>query len=167
MKIIRTLKVTKDEFYDCLEENLLKTINKDSTQLLTSKDIKKGLKYSKNVNDVYARSDFTILEYQRGELYKAKTKSMTDSIVLTYNTKQTENGLKVTFEQNILSHETRKQSKLMKSFSELVFLSRMSNSLYDMQRLIFNKREGIVETEVHPSMNPLIKKLISKKRNSN
>lgn len=162
MKIIRTLKVTQDEFFDCLEENLVNTVNKESKSPISISDIKKGLKYSKNEDDVYARTDFTILEYERGRLYKSKIKSMSDSIVMTYMTKTTDDGLHVTFEQSILSHETRKQGKFMKNFSELVFLSRMSNQLYDMQNKIFKKREGLTEKDLAMPQDPLMKHITNK-----
>lgn len=141
MKITRTLQVSEQEFYDYLEQDILSNVQQNSDSCLHAQDIKKGLKYSRNKSDRNARIDVMILEYQRGTCYKVEITSLTDTIVLSYETITTENGLTVIFHQTIQSFEKKKHKKLMKMFSEGIYLGRMCDVLYDIQTKIQkNKR---------------------------
>lgn len=143
MKITRLLKITEKEFYDYLEEELLLDIEKCTHQQLHSKDIKKGLKYSKFTQDVNARADIIIQKYQRGQIYQTRIKTLSDSIIITYQTQVTSEGLQVIFKEHIQSYESKKHHYLAKMFYELVYLRRMNETLYDIEKHIFNKRNGI------------------------
>lgn len=163
MKLIRTLKVTKKEFYDFLEDDLLSNIYQCTQKKLSTNDIKKGLHYSKNDSDVHTRVDVTIVDYLRGEYYKSKIKSMEDTVSIVYRTKEVEDGLEVEFTQHISSFENKKHNKIMKGFSEAVYLSRMTDTLYDIQKKIINKKEGIIEKKPsQPIQHKHLKKLLSK-----
>lgn len=151
MKITRLLKITEKEFYDYLEEELLLDIEKCTHKQLQSKDIKKGMKYSKFTQDVNARADIIIQKYQRGEIYQNKIKTLSDSIIITYQTKVTHEGLKVVFKEHIQSYESQKHHYLGKIFYELVYLRRMNETLYNIEKHIINKRNGI-EIKEHKAM---------------
>ena len=142
MKLTRTLKVSEAEFYDYLECELLTTIYQCSAKELSANDIKKGLNYSKNEDNTNARIDVTILEYQRGSVYKANIKSLTDNIILSYETKVENDGLTVVFHQYIDSFERKKHNRFMHFFSEGVYLGRMSDMIYGIQKKIITQREA-------------------------
>lgn len=163
MKLIRVLKVTKKEFYDFLEDCLLSDINQCTSKELSVENLKKGVKYSKHAENVLTRIDISILDYKRGVFYKSEIKSMADTITISYETEETDDGLKVVFSQNIESFETKKHNKLMRMFSEAVYYGRMTDTLYDIQKKIINKREGIAEP-IQPKLvkHKYFKKLLSK-----
>lgn len=167
MKIIRTICVTQDEFYEYLENDLIESIKKNSNKEICAKDIKKGLKYSINEKGA-ARVDVMVIDYERGKFYKSRIKSLTDTITLFFRTKATDKGLEVTFEQHIHSYENRSHSKLSKVFHEIIYGSRMSNTIYNIQNKIIRKREDIEEIKIPKSTsNHIIEKWIQHTKSSN
>lgn len=144
MKLTRTLSISEDEFYDHLENELLATIQECSLKELSAKDIKKGLKYSKNEGNANARIDVTILEYERGTIFKSITKTLTDTIVMSFETEIEEKGLKVLFLQDIESFN-KKRRGAMRVFSEGVYLGRMSETIYGIQSKIEKQREALAK----------------------
>lgn len=138
MKITRTLKVTSDAFYDYLEEQISKDILNNTSLQSPSVKIEKGLKYTINKNDIHTRKEFKVLEYIRGKAYKAQIKTISDTVTITYETEEIEEGLRVTLHQVVKSFEEKKQIRIMKAFSELIYLGRMSDTLYDIQKQIFS-----------------------------
>ena len=164
MKITRTLQITEAEFYNYLENDVINSVENCTKRIIKTKDIKKGLHYTKHGDDIYSRVDITILNYERGKLYTSKIKSMSDTITLSYETSMIEKGLQIIFHQHIASFENKKQAKLMRMFSEGVYYGRMSDTLYDIQKKIINIREGIEEsTVVQKEEHKRLKKLITKK----
>lgn len=164
MNLTRTIKVSEQEFYDYLENDLIATYNQCTGKTITGADIKKGLNYSKNDNHTHARIDITIQDYRRGEHYQAKLKSMADTITISYRTRPVDNHLEIDFSQRIASFENERHNKAMKMFSEAVYFGRMSDTLFDIQKKIINRREGIVETPTQPTFkdNKLFKKLANR-----
>ena len=163
MKLIRTFAFTSDEFYDFLESDLLANAAKCTSRPLSVNDIKKGFKYSKHDNNAHTRIDVTILDYQRQLHYKSKIKSISDTITIEYATRPCEKGLEITFIQGFESFETTKHNKFMELFSQAVYLGRMTDTLYEIEKKIINRREGIEEKViVQPEQHKLLRKLISK-----
>lgn len=163
MKLTRILKITEKEFYDFLEDSLLSDIYQCASKETSVENIKKGLKYSKHAEDALTRIDITILDYKRGISYKSEIRSMNDTITISYETEAVDDGLKVIFNQNFESFEREKHNKLMRMFSEAVYYGRMTDNLYDIQKKIINKREGIVEpVQPKPAEHKHLKKLLSK-----
>lgn len=146
MKLTRILKITEKDFYDYLEKDLISDIYQCTSMKIGVKDIKKGLKYSKYDNNAHTRIDICILDYKRGEFYKAKIKSIIDTITISYETEVLEDGLKVVFNQNIEDFESKKHNKFMRLFSEAVYYGRMTDILYDIQNKIINNKEGSVKS---------------------
>ena len=164
MKITRTLQVTECAFYDYLENEIITNIDSCANKEITTNDIMKGLCYTKQGDNVYSRVEVTILEYERGKLYKAKIHSMADTIILSYETSVVEKGLQIIFHQYIESFENKKQNRFLRLFSEGVYYGRMSDTLYDIQKKILNHHAGIAEVEQTPiSTHKHLKKLIAKK----
>lgn len=167
MKVRRTLKVNEQEFYDYLEKEIVSEINQYSQKNICATDIKKGVKYTKNMDDKHSKIDISIENYVRGYIYKFKVKTLTDNILISYETKPTTDGhVEVTFLQNIDSFEENQKNKLFKSFSTAFYLGRMCDKLYDIQNKIINERDGNVVLVQSPSPNgeySFIKKLFQKK----
>jgi hypothetical protein len=145
MKIIRTLQITSDEFYDYLEHNLLSLANKNRSgkPAYTSADIISGFHFSYGAEEAPYKTEFTVVEYRRNHHYKATSVSITEKLEISYHTKAVDKGLEVIYEQGAPQQSTKKKSnKLARGFSEALFLSRMSNSLYDIQTEIQRNRKN-------------------------
>lgn len=147
MKLIRTLEVSEDEFYDYLESDLVANIQQCEGKDVSVRDIKKGLKYSIHDKKANVRTDVTILEYKRGDYYKARVKSPADTITISYKTEPDEKGLKVIFHQLIDSFENSRQNKVMRLFSEGVYFGRMSDALQNIQKKIIERRTTVEENK--------------------
>lgn len=145
MKLTRILKITEKEFYDFLETDLLSNIRQCTGKELSVKDIKKGLKYSKHEEDAITRIDVSILDYKRGSIYKSITKSLADTITISFETELVDYGLKIIFNQHLEDFENKKQNKVLRMFSEAVYYGRMTDTLYDIQKKIINNRSESVE----------------------
>lgn len=146
MKIIRTLKITPDEFYDYLEREILETANQNCTgkAAYTPADITAGFCTTKGGEESPSKIELTITSYERGSHYKAKATSFSDTYEFSYQTKTVDGGLEVTYEQELLNilSQKKKKNRLLAGFSEAVYLSRMSNHLYDLQEKILKERQG-------------------------
>lgn len=138
MKLIRTLKITSDEFYNYLETKLKEDILKHAKKKVSK--IEKGVHYSIHATDRYARIDFKILNYERGKCYELEMKSYTDATVVRYDTKGVSEGLEVIFEQTINSEKDKKRNAITKKFAETVYLSQMSRTIYDIEANIIKNR---------------------------
>lgn len=145
MKLTRILKITEKEFYDFLETDLLSNIRQCTGKELSIKDIKKGLKYSKHEEDALTRIDVSILDYERGSIYKSITKSLADTITISFETEVVDDGLKIIFNQHLENFESKKQNKVLRMFSEAVYYGRMTDTLYDLQKKIIDNRVDSVE----------------------
>lgn len=145
MKLTRILKITEKEFYDFLETDLLSNIHQCTSKELSVKDIKKGLKYSKHEEDALTRIDVSILDYERGSIYKSITKSLADTITISFETELVDDGLKIVFNQHLEDFENKKQNKVLRMFSEAVYYGRMTDTLYDIQKKIINNRSESIE----------------------
>jgi hypothetical protein len=165
MNMTRTFEITSDEFYDYLEEQLLEEIKKSTKKRVSLKDIKTGFSY-RNSN---ADSTIKIEEYERGRIYQSVAKSRTSYIRIKYQTKETKEGLEISFDQTTSNdEELDKKNKLYKAWSKTIGFGRMSNTLYDMRTAIINKREGIVTKKYQqPETHKMLKKFIDKKANEN
>lgn len=134
MKIKRTLQISENEFYDYLESELIR-----ECQLMKTK-IEKGLNYKKTDSKTQMEISVFVINYIRGTLYEVKISSSYETYFLKYTTQENENGLEIQFEQHIESFEMKKQNRLMRLFSEGVYLGRMSDTLFDIQKKIHEKR---------------------------
>lgn len=163
MKLTRTFAITSDEFYDFLESDLLANATANPSKPLCVTEIKKGFKYSKHENDALTRIDVEILDYQRHMHYKSQTKSISDTITIEYMTKTCATGLEITFVQRLDSFEKTNHNKFMELFSQAVYLGRMTDTLYDIERKITKKRDGIEEVpRAQPVRHQWLRKIVSK-----
>ena len=143
MKLTRILKITETDFYDFLENDLISNIYKFTNKEVSAIDIKKGLKYTKYNDNAHIKLDISILEYERGKIFRSMTKSLFDKITISFETEVVKEGLKVIFNQNIESFENEKHNKFMRLFSEAVYYGRMSDTLYSIQKKIISNSNTI------------------------
>lgn len=134
MKIKRTLQISENEFYDYLEGELIRECQ------LTKTKIEKGLNYKKTDPKTQLEISVFVINYIRGTLYEVNISSSYETYFLKYTTQENENGLEIQFEQHIESFKIKKQNRLMRLFSEGVYLGRMSDTLFDIQKKIHEKR---------------------------
>lgn len=139
MKIIRTLQVTQKQFYDYLEAQLLDDIHLTNKKRISASDMTKGLKYTKEDSKSHMKTEIQIQKYVRGECYRFKVSYMSDSTTIEYRTKSTDDGLQITMTQHIQSFDSKKHNKLSKNLHEAIYLSRMSNTIYDIEKNILNE----------------------------
>ena len=137
MKIKRTLQISENEFYDYLEGELIRECQ------LTKTKIEKGLNYKKTDPKTQLEISVFVINYIRGTLYEVKISSSYETYFLKYTTQENENGLEIQFEQHIESFEMKKQNRLMRLFSEGVYLGRMSDTLFDIQKKSM-RRGGLI-----------------------
>ncbi|MEB5952455.1 DUF3284 domain-containing protein [Enterococcus innesii] len=137
MKIKRKLQISENEFYDYLEGELIRECQ------LTKTKIEKGLNYKKTDPKIQLEISVFVINYIRGTLYEVKISSSYETYFLKYTTQENENGLEIQFEQHIESFEMKKQNRLMRLFSEGVYLGRMSDTLFDIQKKSM-RRGGLI-----------------------
>lgn len=162
MKIIRTFNITADDFYNYLEEELIKDVKKASGRDIKTKDIKTGFKYYKNPQDQFARIAIWIKEYERGKKYCAVATSYGDEVYVEYLTKETDKGLYIEFEQNIKSLDAKDHKSFSYKFNKFFHMIKMMTSLSNMASAIIKKKEGIVEKTPINNGNRASDKLLKK-----
>ncbi len=145
MKIIRNLTVTTEEFYSHLENQLLKIANEklEDQEAYTSADLQDGFRILQG--EGAAQIELLIEHYVPGEIYKVSAHSMTDSYVMSYQTRENNGKLEVIYEQENLTDASDKKKGFFSKLGEALYLSRMSNGLYDIQNEILKKRPKLTQ----------------------
>lgn len=151
MKLVRTIPVTSEEFFAYINESILNGCN-HATKKFNQSDIKEGFSYTIE-DDKHTKTKITLLKYRPNSLYQSKIISTLDTHILTYTITTTDEGIEVTFEQDIESFNKLKDKSMNKKFQEAFYLGRMSDTLYDIQKEIIAKRNGEVITKEKPSNN--------------
>ncbi|UUX35407.1 DUF3284 domain-containing protein [Fundicoccus culcitae] len=141
MKIIRTLSISSDAFYDYLVNQLLSEANAVPEMNYNRNHIKKGFKFHRNMQHTSIVSTTEVLDYQPGKQLVVKTTHHTDSIEFNYETRQSPKGLEVTFKQEMSAFDKKKGLRFFRGFSSAIYLSRMSNSLYAIQEQVLKEME--------------------------
>ncbi len=142
MKITRKLTITSDEFFDYLENQLLKIANEnlEDQEAYTNSDIQEGFQIIQSTNTEVNKVELFINKYIRGSEYAATATSLTDSYSMSYQVKPVSDGIEVVYEQINLTNPSPAKSGFFAKFGEALYLSRMSNSLYDVQNAIIKSR---------------------------
>lgn len=135
MKVTRTIPVTSDEFYDCIENEVM--------QHTQSKKIHSGLTYNIFNKKSGINTTIHIIEYTRHQCYSFTFSSLSENIIISYHTEETEDGLKIKMEQIIDGYETKKMNKIFKWFSDGVYLGRMTDTIFEMQKKIEKQRKVV------------------------
>jgi len=141
MKITRTLNITCDEFFDYLENQLLNIANNslEDQEAYTNSDIQEGFRIIQNGDNVN-KLELIIENYVRGKSYSASVNSLTDAYQVSYTVNPIGDGIEVEYEQINLTKLFNAKTGFFAKWGEALYLSRMSNSLYDMQNAILKSR---------------------------
>lgn len=139
MKIIRDLAITRDEFFDYLEDSFCAELAKATGKPAERSQLKTGFSYSAGTG----AGTVEVVAYDRGERYETVASSGADRSRSMYlvEPSEREGRIKVTFVRETDSFAKRKRG-FMKSFSEAVYLGRMAESLFAIQDKIVAARVG-------------------------
>ena len=140
MKLIRTLKVTPQEFFDYVEMTLSHQ-GIYSSPSFTKDEIKTGLKYT-IIDESQLKTSVTLLKYHPYDIYQSKVTNVNDTVILTYLIQQKNDGIQVIFEQSIDSFNNIKPNSLNAKFQETFYLGRMSDQLFKIEKDIIAIRNG-------------------------
>lgn len=140
MKLIRTLKVTPQEFFDYVEMTLSHQ-GIYSSPSFTKDEIKTGLKYT-IIDESQLKTSVTLLKYHPYDIYQSKVTNVNDTVILTYQIQQINDGIQVIFEQSIDSFNNIKPNSLNAKFQETFYLGRMSDQLFKIEKDIIAIRNG-------------------------
>lgn len=142
MKVIRDLEISASEFFNALLDNVIDDIVTNTGKEVAKENLKKGFKFVYRGENIGQHITFEIVDYQQDKVYKAKRKSINGTVSVYYVAKPNDKGgITVTFEQTF-PEESKKQGTLMKGFSETIYLGRMTDSLYDIQKKVLLSKEG-------------------------
>lgn len=167
MRIVRTLKISADEFFDYLEEQVVGQIARASAEDADPVDagaIKTGFSYTAHADDPYRRTAMEVLEYTRGQRYATRTVTMGDTVTMSYDVVPCKKGIEVTYIQDMESFNKKKRG-LFRGFSEAVYLGRMGEALLNMEDKILRRKEGMPADEQIAAERPdqkLLKKIVEK-----
>lgn len=138
MKIVRTLSVTRDEFLDYLERELLARYREASDDATSIGAVAPGLRFS-----LGAGVELRVDEFDRKHgVVATRVTSPGDTHLARYTVKDDDRGVTVVFEQRMRAFENRRCNRLLRGFSEAVYLGRMAESLLDAEEKIVAARAG-------------------------
>lgn len=146
MKINRNLKITEKEFMDTLLEEVAKSILEQTKKEILVSELKKGYKLVfRQKNDFVQRISFEVLDYKPYTYYASKRTSVNGTVSVYYTVTPTEEGINVVLEQEF--PRNKKTKKLFQMFSDIIYLGRMSDHLFDIQKKVIQKKEGLPDVE--------------------
>ena len=152
MKVIRNLEITAGEFFGVVLEELAAEIKSLSGTECDPTDFQPGYTYVHMPDDPALKVVFTIVEYQEEKLYKAVRSSAEGDLTITYDVASNGKDITVTFDYENTTPAGQSKKGFFGFFSQTIFLSRMTDKLYNIQRTVINRKEGFTE---HKSNNPL------------
>ena len=158
MKVIRNLEISAGEFFGVVLEELAAEIKSLSGAECTAADLHAGYVYIHNPDDVATKVVFEIVEYQEEKLYKAVRTAAEGDLTMIYDVVPNDKGITVSFTYENTTPAGKAKKGLFGAFSQIIFLSRMTDKLYDIQRTIINRREGFTEWKSGTPLFPNIRK---------
>lgn len=158
MKVIRNLEISASEFFGVVLEELAAEIKSMSGKECTAAELQQGYTYIHNPEDVKLRVVFEIVEYQEDRLYKAVRSSAEGDLTVIYDVVPCDTGITVTFTYENTTPAGQQKKGIFGAFSQIIFLSRMTDKLFDIQRTIINRKEGFTERKSGTPLFPNIRK---------
>lgn len=158
MKVIRNLEISASEFFGVVLDELAAEIRSLSGTECTAADLHEGYTYIHNPDDVSTKVVFEIVEYQEEKLYKAVRTAAEGDLTIIYEVVPCDNGITVSFTYENTTPAGKAKKGLFGAFSQIIFLSRMTDKLYDIQRTIINRKEGFTEWKSGSPLFPNIRK---------
>ncbi|MCI5774702.1 MAG: DUF3284 domain-containing protein [Erysipelotrichaceae bacterium] len=136
MKVDRNLKIQNYQFFDSLIQGVIIDIEKNTNKKILKSDLKKGFKFNnKNKQNPLLNSTFEIIDFIPNELYSAKQTTVNGTRFISFKITTIKDGINVEFQQS-LPKSNKKQLKLFSLFSETIYLGRMTDFLYNIERQI-------------------------------
>ena len=158
MKVIRNLEITAGEFFSVVLEELAAEIKSMSGTDCATADLREGFVYVHKPDDAAMKVVFEIVEYQEEKLYKAVRSAAEGDLSITYEVVPNEKGITVTFTYENTTPAGKAKKGIFGAFSQIVFLSRMTDRLFDIQRTVINRKEGFTEWKSGSPLFPNIRK---------
>lgn len=160
MTVIRNLEISASEFFGVVLEELVKEIKSVDQADVRTTDICEGFRYTAHAEDPALKVNFEVVAYQEDKHYKSVCTSAAGTITVVYDVVPNEKGINVTFSYENTTPAARKKKGILGAFSEIIFLSRMTDRLYDIQRTVINRKEGFTEWKSGSPLFPNIRKSI-------
>lgn len=158
MKVIRELEISAGEFFGVVLDELAAEVKNLSGNDCTTADLHQGYTYIHNPDDVATKVVFEIVEYREDELYKAVRSSAEGDLTIMYEVVPNSKGITVTFTYENTTPAGRPKKGIFGAFSQIIFLSRMTDKLFDIQRTVVNRKEGFTEWKSGTPLFPNIRK---------
>lgn len=158
MKVIRNLEISPSEFFSVVLEELVKEIKSVDKADVRPEDIHEGFQHIVHAEDPALKVTFEVVAYQEDKHYRSVCTSASGTISVSYDVVPTDNGITVTFIYENAAHAGTKKKGLFGAFSEIMFLSRMTDRLYGIQRAVINRKEGFTEFKSNSPLFPNIRK---------
>ncbi len=155
MKVIRDLEISAPEFFGVVFAELTAEIRKASGDPGASPALVTGFTQVYRPEDPALKVVFEIVEYREDTFYKAAQTSAGGVTAISYEVAPREGGITVTY-----TYEADPPQKKgpFSWFSELLFLGRMTDKLYDIQRTVINEKEGFTERKSASPLLPSIRR---------
>lgn len=160
MKVIRDLEISASEFFGVVLEELAAEIKSLSGNECTSADLQQGYTYIHNPDDVATKVVFEIVEYREEKLYKAVRSSAEGDLTMIYDVTPNDKGITVAFTYENTTPAGQHKKGIFGIFTQTIFLSRMTDKLFDIQRTVINRKEGFTERKSANPLFPSIRKSI-------
>jgi len=158
MKVIRNLEISASEFFGVVLEELVKEIKSVDQTDLRPTDIYEGFQHIIHAEDPALRISFEVVVYEEEKHYKSVCTSASGTVTVIYDVVPAEKGITVTFTYENTTPAAKKKKGIAGAFSEILFLSRMTDRLYDIQRTVINRKEGFTEWKSGSPLFPNIRK---------
>lgn len=158
MKVIRNLEISAGEFFSVVLEELAAEVKSMSGKDCPVADLCTGYTYIHNPDDAATKVVFEIVEYQEDKLYKAVRTAANGDLSITYDVTPCENGISVAFTYENTTPAGRPKKGIFGAFSQIIFLSRMTDKLFDIQRTVVNRKEGFTEWKSGTPLFPNIRR---------
>lgn len=166
MRLDRTFKITSDQFYDYLEQQVIEDVEKATSKKIRARDIKAGFKYVRKT-DAGDKIIVTVKDYQRGKTYSVSAHQFSQDVTTTYTTEQTPEGLHILMDFFSSDFEKKKDTmgKVKRTYQETVYYGRMSSQLISIIDDIQRDAEGITRKQDMPGRKAAehLSKFINKK----
>lgn len=158
MKVIRNLEISASEFFSVVLEELVKEIKSVGKAEVRPSDIHEGFQYTAHAEDPALKVTFEVVAYQEDKHYKSVCTSANGAITVIYDVVPNEKGISVAFTYENSTPAGKSKKGLFGAFSEIMFLSRMTDRLYGIQRTVINRNEGFTEYKSNFPLFPDIRK---------
>lgn len=157
MKVTRNLEISGREFFETMFLNLAEEIRTTVKAEASVEDFRTGYTYTYHPENPALKVIFEIVEYQEDRLYKAVRTSANGTTTVCYAVTPIDTGISVEFTYENSADQKKKKS-FFDGFTEIIMLSRLTDSLYAIQKDAITRRDGFVERKTSNPLRPVTRK---------